>query len=71
MSNTHQTARKGKALYPAAIARVGSAFLGNEQWTLWSLNTETVVATAPDKIALEKFADTNGYKITKVLNDYN
>lgn len=71
MSNIHQSARKGKALYPATIARVGSAYLGNEQWALWSLNTESVVATAVDKLSLEKFADINGYKITKVLNDYN
>lgn len=57
--------------YPATICRVGSPLLGNETWALWSKNTEAVVATAKDKLALEKFALSHGYRVTKVINDYN
>lgn len=57
--------------FPANIVRVGSPILGNEMWALWSKNTESVVATAKDKSALEQYASKNGYKVTKVINDYN
>ena len=57
--------------YPAVVARIGSLALDNEQWTLWSKNTESLVFSAKDRASVEKYAKEKSCKITQVINDYN
>lgn len=57
--------------FPAILVRIGTPILGTEQWALLSKNTDEVVTTALKRPLVEQFAKEHGYKVTKVVNDYN